>query len=68
MLPVRLAGLGGIPATGATAAVVNVTAVAPRAPGYATVFPCAAGRPEASNLNYGAGEVVPNLVDGGARR
>jgi SpoIID/LytB domain protein len=62
VLPVRVAGLGGVPATGATAVVLNVTAVAPTAGGYATIYPCSNGRPNASHLNYRAGDVVPNLV------
>ena len=47
---------------GITAATMNVTAVAPSGPGYVTVYPCEQGRPEASNINYVAGQVVPNLV------
>ena len=53
MLPLHLAGLGGIPATGATAAELNVTIVGPVGGGYATVYPCAAGRPGTSSLNFG---------------
>ena len=30
--------------------------------GYITAYPCAAGRPTASNLNYTAGATIPNLV------
>ncbi len=62
VLAVRLAGLGGIPATGATAAAVNVTVVTPSGSGYATVYPCSVGRPLASSLNFAAAAVVPNLV------
>ena len=39
----------------------TVTAVTPSGPGYLTVYPCPA-RPTASNLNYVAGDIVPNLV------
>lgn len=39
-------------ADGATAAFYNVTAVDPAGPGYATAFPCDAGRPGTSTLNY----------------
>jgi hypothetical protein len=56
-------GPGVMPGPDQVAAVVlNVTAAEPDAAGYVTVFPCAAGRPTASNLNYRAGDVVPNLV------
>ena len=58
---------------GVTGAVLNVTAVQPRAAGYVTVWPAPAdgacradGRPVASNLNYGPGAVVANLVVAGA--
>jgi hypothetical protein len=50
-----------IPTT-ATAASINVTAVTPDAPGFVTVWPCGVSRPNASNLNYVAGDVVPNGV------
>ena len=43
--------------------VMNVTITQPDQPGYATVYPCDAVRPEVSNLNYMPGQTaVPNLV------
>ncbi|MAT04554.1 MAG: hypothetical protein CL424_05880 [Acidimicrobiaceae bacterium] len=36
--------------------------MAPSAAGHVTAFPCDRGVPTASNLNYGAGETVANLV------
>jgi hypothetical protein len=56
-----IAGLGGVPA-GATAVVLNVTATNPTVGGYFTVYPSDAARPEASNLNFVAGQSIPNLV------
>lgn len=56
-----VAGRGGVPA-GAAAVSLNVTAVDPQAAGYATVWPCDEVRPNASNLNYGAGATIPNAV------
>lgn len=47
---------------GATTVVLNVTAVGPSAGGFLTVFPCGEARPNASNLNYTAGDVIPNAV------
>jgi hypothetical protein len=44
------------------AVVLNVTAVDPVGPGFVTVYPCASGRPNASNVNFVAGDVVPNNV------
>ena len=59
-LPVT--GVGGVPATGVTAVVLNVTAVLPTASGYIAVWPSGEVQPRVSNLNYVAGQVVPNLV------
>lgn len=41
---------------------LNVTVTDPAAAGYLTVYPCASGRPLASNLNYRADQTVPNFV------
>ncbi|MEU8757911.1 hypothetical protein [Streptomyces sp. NPDC048659] len=57
-----VAGVGGIPATGVTAVVMNVTAVAPTAGGFVSVFPDGTVRTSASNLNFTAGTTIPNLV------
>ncbi|NYH45868.1 hypothetical protein HNR22_005595 [Micromonospora jinlongensis] len=46
----------------ATAAVLNVTATGPTANGFLTLFPYGASVPTASNLNYVAGQTIPNLV------
>jgi hypothetical protein len=53
---------GGIPATGVSAVVLNVTAVGPSAASFLTVWPAGATQPTASNLNYTSGDTVPNLV------
>ncbi len=58
----QVLGRGGIPATGVSAVVLNVTAVAPSAPTYITVWASGGAPPGISNLNAGAGTVVPNLV------
>ena len=52
----------GVPTSGVTAVVVNTTVDAPTAPSYLTVFPSDSPRPLASNLNFVAGQIVPNLV------
>jgi hypothetical protein len=41
---------------------LNVTATDAQAPGFITVFPCGAPRPNASSLNFTAGQTVPNAV------
>jgi hypothetical protein len=55
-------GVGGIPTTGVTAVVVNVTVTQPTAPSFLTVYPNGTERPLAANLNFAANETVPNLV------
>src|SRR5690606_38645621 len=61
VLELGVAGRAGVPVD-AGAVVFNLTAVAPRGSGHATVYPCGRARPETSNLNYGVGGVVANLV------
>jgi hypothetical protein len=57
---VALALAGTVPA-GAAAVVLNVTVTQPKAPGYITVYGDGP-RPLASNLDFAAGQTVPNLV------
>jgi subtilisin family serine protease len=61
-VPIR--GRSEIP-SGANSVVLNVTVVDPLSAGYATVFPCGDDPPEASNLNFVAGQTVPNAVIAG---
>ena len=61
-LALQVAGQGGVPATGVSAVVLNVTVTEPTASGHVTVWPAGVARPLASNLNYGPGMTVPNLV------
>ena len=61
-LTLEIAGRSGVPLTGLDAVTMNVTVDQPDAPGYLTVYPCDRPRPTASNLNYSAGQTVPNLV------
>lgn len=62
MLTVQVTGRGGVPASGVSAVVLNVTATEPTTPSYLTAWPSGTTRPLASNLNYTAGQTVPNLV------
>ena len=55
-------GRGGIPARGVSAVLLNVTVAAPAAAGYVSVYPDGTARPGSSNLNFIAGQTVPNLV------
>ncbi len=47
---------------GATGLVANVTATNGTAGSFLTVFPDGAPLPNASNVNFGPGETIPNLV------
>ncbi|MGW0467023.1 hypothetical protein ACWDX6_17350 [Streptomyces sp. NPDC003027] len=58
----KVTGSAGLPATGVTAVVLNVTAVAPTAAGFVAVHPADTARTSASNLNFTAGQTIPNLV------
>ena len=60
-LPVAAAGTAGVPRDAAGVA-LNVTVTAALEPGYLTVYPCGAARPNASSLNYGVGDTVANAV------
>ncbi|WP_329381016.1 hypothetical protein OG625_16385 [Streptomyces sp. NBC_01351] len=58
----QVAGVSGIPASGVTAVVLNVTATEPTAGSFVSVFPAGTVRAGASNLNFTAGQTIPNLV------
>ena len=60
IISVRVGDVPGVPAT-ASAVSLNVTATEPLGDGFVTVFPCG-DRPLASNLNFTAGQTVPNAV------
>lgn len=55
-------GRGGVPTTLVGAVVLNVTVTNPTSSGFITVYPSGTAMPLASNLNYVAGQTVPNLV------
>jgi hypothetical protein len=61
VLEVQVGGVGGVPGNAAAAA-LNFTVANPAAVGYVTVYPCGVARPVASNLNFVAGQAIPNLV------
>jgi len=61
ILELTVAGRGGVP-NDAVAAALNVTVTEPVRAGYATVYPCGAERPTASNLNFTERATVPNAV------
>jgi hypothetical protein len=57
----RVTGRAGVPA-GATAVVVNMTVTDPADGGYGIVFPCGSKVPNASNINFAAGQTIANAV------
>ncbi|MEV6675714.1 hypothetical protein AB0N09_02450 [Streptomyces erythrochromogenes] len=62
IVTLQVAGVKGVPATGVTAVVMNVTAVQPTEAGHVTVYPNGQSAPGVSNLNFTPGQIVPNLV------
>jgi len=60
--PFAVAVTGGPVPADATAVVLNVTVTEPQAEGYVTVWPCGSEPPPTSNLNFRAGQTVPNAV------
>jgi hypothetical protein len=61
-ITVQVTGAGGVPASGVSAAILNVTVTNTSAAGVLTVWPAGSVRPLASNLNWVAGQTVPNRV------
>ena len=58
----QVTGRGGVPATGVSAVVLNVTVTGPATPGWIAAWPAGEARPLVANVNYVAGQTVPNLV------
>lgn len=62
-MSLKIAGRGGVPAAGAGGSVaLNVTVANPTTDSFLTVFPKFQTRPNTSNLNFGAGQTVANMV------
>jgi hypothetical protein len=62
LLSVTIAGRGGVPASGLSAVVLNITVTNTTSTGYLTVYPQEDPRPNASNLNWTGGQTVANLA------
>ena len=58
----QVTGVGGIPTSNVSAVVLNTTVTNPTRSGYLTVYPTGHTRPTTSNLNFTAGQTIPNLV------
>jgi hypothetical protein len=61
VVKVQVTGVAGVP-TGATSALVNLTAVNSEGVGFVTAYACDKTRPAASSLNPRPGEITTNLV------
>ncbi len=59
---VTVTGVGGIPSSGVSAVVLNLTAIGPTSSGYLTAFPTGATKAEVSTVNFNKGETTPNRV------
>ncbi len=61
---VSIVGVGGVPATGVSSVVLNLTAAGSTAPSFLTMYPAGASRPNTSNLNTqpGSDAAVANVV------
>jgi Regulator of chromosome condensation (RCC1) repeat len=57
----QVSGRGGVPAD-ASAAVLNVTVTGAQGDGFVTVWPCGTDKPNASSLNFAAGQTIANAV------
>ena len=58
----QVTGRGGVPASGVSAVVLNVTVTAATSSGFVTVSGDGTTRPGVSNLNFVKAQTVPNLV------
>ncbi len=58
----RVAGRGGVPATGASAVLMNLTAVDTLRPGWVSAYPDPRARPATANVNFPGRATVPGLV------
>jgi serine protease len=61
-LNMQVTGTGGVPASGVSAVVMNVTAVSPTASSFLTVYPEGTTQPLVANLVLSAGADLANLV------
>jgi len=57
-----VSGKGGVPASGVSVVILNITVVEAAAQGYLTVYPDGGSRPTGSNLAFATRQTVANLV------
>ncbi len=61
-IDLKVTGRGGVPVSGVSSVVLNVTVTEPTTGSFVTVWPAGQPRPTASSLNMVAGQTTPNLV------
>ncbi|MGE0880466.1 MAG: hypothetical protein AB7L13_15950 [Acidimicrobiia bacterium] len=59
---VQVTGRGGVPGSGVSSVVVNVTVTAPSEASFVSVFPAGGTRPATSTVNVTPNRTVPNLA------
>ena len=62
VLNLTVLGRGGVPGTGVGAVVISAAATEPCVASFVSVYPAGAARPNASNLNFSAGQTIANMV------
>ncbi|MEQ1873046.1 MAG: CAP domain-containing protein [Ilumatobacteraceae bacterium] len=62
VLNLTVLGRGGVPSTGVGSVAINVTATQSCMASYVGVYPSGSPRPVASNLNFGVGQTIANMV------
>jgi len=58
----QVGGAGGVPSSGVSSVILNVTVTGPEQPGFITAYADGTTKPLASNLNFVPNQTVPNLV------
>jgi hypothetical protein len=59
---VKVTGVGGVPSTGVSAVILNITVTETTYRGFLTAYPTGSPRPNVSNLNWAGGATIPNAV------
>jgi hypothetical protein len=59
---VQVTGVGGVPATGVSAVVLNVTATQPTAASWLVSYPAGTSPANTASMSYAAGQTVSNTV------
>ncbi|WP_155854470.1 hypothetical protein [Arthrobacter sp. MA-N2] len=61
-ISVKVTGRGGLPATAVSAVAMNITVANSTSSGVITAYAGGTAKPGTSNLNYTAGQIIPNFA------